>query len=86
MPETFAEKILSEKSRSDARAGDIVIAQADLVFAQDTTGPLTIKEFGASGFKRLANPEKTVLFLDHAAPSPNRQLSTDHILLRRCSR
>ncbi len=83
MGKTLAERILSEKTRSDARAGDIVVAQVDLVFVQDTTGPLTIREFGASGFKRLANPEKTALFLDHAAPSPNRQLSTDHILLRR---
>ena len=71
MGKTLAEKILSEKSRSDAWAGDTVVAQADLVFAQDTTGPLVVKEFGASGFKRLANPKKTVLFLDHAAPSPN---------------
>ncbi len=86
MPKTLAEKILSEKSRSDARAGDIVVARVDLVFAQDTTGPLAVKEFEASGFKRLANPKKTALFLDHAAPSPNRQLSTDHILLRRFSR
>ncbi len=83
MGKTLAEKILSEKSSSDVRAGDIVVAPVDLVFAQDTTGPLAVKEFGASGFKRLANPEKTALFLDHAAPSPNRQLSTDHILLRR---
>ena len=83
MGKTLAEKILGEKSRSDARAGDIVVARVDLVFAQDTTGPLAVREFGAGGFKRLANPEKTFLFLDHAAPSPNRQLSSDHILLRR---
>ncbi len=83
---TLSEKILSEKSRSDARAGDIVVARVDLVFAQDTTGPLTVREFGAGGFKRLVNPEKTALFLDHAAPSPNRQLSSDHILLRQFSR
>ena len=83
MAKTLAEKILSEKSRSDAWAGDIIIAPIDLVFAQDTTGPLAVKEFGTSGFKQLANPDKTALFLDHAAPSPNRQLSTDHVLLRR---
>ncbi len=82
MGKTLAEKLLGEKSRSDVRAGDIIIAPIDLVFVQDTTGPLTLREFGASGFKRLANPEKTILFLDHAAPSPNRQLSADHILLR----
>jgi len=82
MGKTLAEKILSEKSGSDAKAGDIVIAEVDLVFVQDTTGPLTVRQFQASGFKGLANPPKTVLFIDHAAPSPSKGLSKDHLLLR----
>ena len=86
MGKTLAEKILSGKSGSDARAGDIVIAQVDLVFVQDTTGPLTVRQFQSSGFKRLANPQKTVLFLDHAVPSPNQALSNDHLFLRRFAR
>jgi len=86
MGKTLAEKILSEKSGSDARAGDIVIAQVDLVFVQDTTGPLTVRQFQSSGFKRLANPQKTVLFLDHAVPSPNQALSNDHLFLRHFAR
>ncbi len=28
---------------------------------QDTTGPLTIKQFEATGFERLSNPKQTVL-------------------------
>jgi len=79
---TLAERILSQKSGSEARAGDIVIAQVDLVFAQDTTGPLTIRQFQAGNLKRLADPKKTVLFLDHAAPSPNQEIANDHRLLR----
>ena len=82
MGKTLAEKILSRKSGSDARCGEIVIAQVDLVFAQDTTGPLTIRQFQAGNAKRLANPKKTALFLDHAAPSPKREVSNDHQLLR----
>jgi len=80
---TLAEKILSLKSGDDARAGDIVIAQVDLAFAQDTTGPLTIRQFQAGKFERLANPLKTALFFDHAAPSPNRELANDHQFMRR---
>jgi 3-isopropylmalate/(R)-2-methylmalate dehydratase large subunit len=83
---TLAEKILSQKSGIDTRAGDIVIARVDLAFAQDTTGPLTIRQFQASGFERLAAPERTALFLDHAAPSPNREISNDHRLLRQFAR
>lgn len=80
---TLAEKILSEKSGRNARAGDIVAAKVDLAFVQDTTGPLTVREFRDAGFDRPANPERTYLFLDHAAPSPNQQLSNDQMLLRR---
>ncbi|MDI6814738.1 MAG: 3-isopropylmalate dehydratase large subunit [Dehalococcoidales bacterium] len=83
MGKTIAEKILSQKSESDVWSGDIVIAKVDLVFAQDITGPLTVRQFQASGFERLANQQKTALFFDHAAPSPNQELSIDHMLLRR---
>ena len=82
MGKTLAEKILSEKSGTDAKAGDIVISSVDLAFVQDTTGPLTVRTFQSSSMKKLANPERTVLFIDHAAPSPNANLSNDHILLR----
>jgi 3-isopropylmalate/(R)-2-methylmalate dehydratase large subunit len=82
MGKTLSEKILSEKSGTDARAGDIVVAKVDLAFVQDTTGPLTVRQFKESGLKTLANPQRTVLFLDHAVPSPNRNLSNDHKFLR----
>jgi 3-isopropylmalate/(R)-2-methylmalate dehydratase large subunit len=81
MPKTLAEKILSEKSATDAKAGDIVIAKVDLAFVQDTTGPLTVRQFQASGMA-LADPARMVLFIDHAAPSPSANLSNDHIFLR----
>jgi 3-isopropylmalate/(R)-2-methylmalate dehydratase large subunit len=82
MGKTLAEKILSHKSGTDARAGDIVVAEVDLVFIQDTTGPLAVRQFQSGGFKSLANPRKTVLFIDHAVPSPNQNMSNDHRLLR----
>ena len=83
MGETLAEKILGLKSHGEAEAGDIVIADVDWAFVQDTTGPLTIRQFRNSSFAALASPERTIIFLDHAAPSPAQQLSNDHILLRR---
>ena len=83
MGKTLSEKILSEKSGTDVRAGDIVIAPIDLAFVQDTTGPLTIRQFKEVKHGRLANPQRTAIFLDHAIPSPNRELSNDHKFLRR---
>jgi len=79
---TLAEKILSSRAKAPCRAGDIVIVPVDLVFAQDTTGPLTVRQFEALGLGKLANPSRTVLFMDHAAPTPSRELANDHRLLR----
>ncbi len=86
MSKTLAEKILSQKLGRDVSAGEIVVSPVDLAFVQDTTGPLTVREYQNSGFKELAAKRRSVLFLDHAAPSPNAQLSTDHILLRNFAR
>jgi 3-isopropylmalate/(R)-2-methylmalate dehydratase large subunit len=83
MGKTLAEKILSAKSGNNARAGDIVIATVDLAFIQDTTGPLTVRQFRESGLKRLARPERTAVFIDHAVPSPTYTMSNDHLVLRR---
>lgn len=79
---TLAEKILSSKSGSKAKAGYFIIARVDLAFVQDTTGPLTVRQFRAAGFKRPADSIKIAAFLDHAAPSPSGNLSNDHIFLR----
>lgn len=86
MGKTLAEKILSENSGSDAHAGDIIIARVDLAFLQDGTGPLALRQFEESGLEQVANPERVVLFLDHAAPSPSPELANDHITLRQFAR
>ncbi|HJW88650.1 MAG TPA: 3-isopropylmalate dehydratase large subunit [Dehalococcoidia bacterium] len=74
--------MLSARTKTACRAGDIVIVPVDMVFAQDTTGPLTVRQFEALGLGKLASPSRTVLFLDHAAPSPSKELANDHRLLR----
>jgi 3-isopropylmalate/(R)-2-methylmalate dehydratase large subunit len=81
-PKTIAEKILSEKSGKDAQAGDIVIANVDTVIAQDGTGPLVISQWEKLGQGIVGNPSKTLFFLDHAAPSPRRELSNAHRIIR----
>ena len=86
MGKTLAEKVLADKAKADARSGDIVVAEVDLAFLQDTAGPLAVRQFKKSGFQNLARPKSSVIFLDHAAPSPARQLSNDHIFLRSFAR
>ncbi|MBM2825325.1 MAG: 3-isopropylmalate dehydratase, large subunit [Dehalococcoidales bacterium] len=82
MGKTLAEKILSAKSLSEACAGSIIVVPVDLAFAQDTTGPLTIRQFREANFGQVYNPKRTILFIDHAVPSPLKEYSNDHIFMR----
>jgi 3-isopropylmalate/(R)-2-methylmalate dehydratase large subunit len=83
MGKTLAEKILSAKSGTNARAGGLVVTGVDLVFVQDSTGPLTLRQFAELGIGTLKEPKRTVVFIDHSAPSPARELSNDHRFLRK---
>ena len=81
MGKTIAEKILSEKSGKDAYAGDIVVAKIDQIALQDGTAPLAIKRIRELGRKVEAS-DRTHFFVDHAAPSPRKELSNDQKLIR----
>ena len=83
MGTTLAEKILSAKSNTEVCAGNIVVVPLDLVFVQDSSGPLTLRQFNDLDLDSIHSPKRTILFLDHAAPSPAKELSNDHIFLRR---
>lgn len=82
MGKTISEKIIGEHVDKEVSAGDFVVAKVDLCLLQDGTGPLAVRELKKLGFDKLANPKRTVLFIDHAAPSPRAELSNDHVLLR----
>jgi len=82
MGKTIAEKIISEHSGKSVKAGEFVVANVDVAAVQDGTGPLTIQEIQKIGLEKCANPERTILFIDHAAPSPRKELSNAHKILR----
>ena len=82
MGQTIAEKIISKHAGHDVKAGELCIAKVDVAAVQDGTGPLTVQELKKIGKKELANPKRTVLFIDHAAPSPRKELSNTHMILR----
>ena len=78
---TLAQKILSNHAGHTVKFNELVIASVDVVATQDGTGPLAIKEFKKLN-KKLFNPSRTILFIDHAAPSPRKELSDAHIIIR----
>ena len=82
MGQTLAEKIISKHVGKEVKAGELVIANVDVCAVQDGTGPLTVQEFKKIGKDKLYNPQRTILFIDHAAPSPRKELSNTHMVLR----
>ncbi len=83
MGKTLAEKILSERAGHDVTAGEIVVVDVGLAYVQDGTGPLALDGISELGLESVANPGRSILFIDHSAPSPRKELSNDHIKLRR---
>lgn len=83
---TLAEKIISEHAGKEVHAGELVIADIDVAAVQDGTGPLTVQEFKKLGIPKLKNPERSILFIDHASPSPRKELSNTHSVLREFSK
>lgn len=80
--QTIAEKILSNHSEGKAYAGELVIAKVDFVMSQDGTAPLAIKAFRDMEQKRVFDPSKVAMVIDHSAPSPNEGVSNLHKLMR----
>ena len=78
---TLAQKILSAHAGHEVQFNELVVANVDVCATQDGTGPLAIKEFKKLG-KPLFNPKRTILFIDHAAPSPRKELSNAHNIIR----
>ncbi|MFU8891896.1 MAG: 3-isopropylmalate dehydratase large subunit, partial [Anaerosomatales bacterium] len=79
---TIAEKIFSAHSGSDARAGDIVIADVDFVMGQDGTSPLAIRALANMGVEEVFDPAKVALVIDHSSPSPIEGVSALHTIMR----
>lgn len=79
---TLAEKILSNRVGKTVKAGEIIVSDVDWVLMQDGTGPLAIKQLEKMDMVKAAHPDHVVLFLDHASPSPKKELSNDHNSMR----
>ena len=82
MGKTLSEKILSKHAGHEVRSGEFAVVCVDLVYVQDGTGPLTVRQMEKLGFKGVSSPERSIVFLDHASPSPRQELSNDHKMLR----
>ena len=86
MGKTIAEKILSDHSGKDLRAGDIAVCDVDFCFGQDGTSSIIIDSFKKLGVKSAFDPKKFYMIIDHSAPSPNIGVSEIHKKMREFSK
>ncbi len=84
MAKTLAEKILSNHSGRDLKAGDYAICKIDFAFSQDGTSILIIDHIKKMKLKKLKTD--FCMVIDHNAPSANRMISRIHKKMRDFSR
>ncbi len=81
MGQTFAEKILSKANGTPVRRGDVAVVEPDFCMSHEN-GATVAKTFNTIGLKKVWNPEKIVLILDHTTPAN----STIHAEIQRIIR
>jgi len=70
MPMTIAEKILAQHAGRDRVApGEMIVAQPDLLLANDITAPLALKVLRELGVEKVFDPERVALVMDHFTPN-----------------
>jgi 3-isopropylmalate/(R)-2-methylmalate dehydratase large subunit len=80
--QTIAEKILSAHSGTEARAGDLVVAEIDYLMAGDAKGPKALDIFREANLPFRLDPKKTDIIIDHFVPAFDVRWANDHVKLR----
>ena len=70
MAMTMTQKILAAHSgRESVSAGELILADLDLVLGNDITSPVAIKEFAKLGKDSVFDKDKITMVMDHFAPN-----------------
>jgi 3-isopropylmalate/(R)-2-methylmalate dehydratase large subunit len=80
---TFAEKVLARKAGlPSVQAGQVIDVTPDLVLSHDNTAAIA-RIFAEIGVRRVKDPERLAVTLDHAVPAPTTQHAQNHAEIRR---
>ncbi len=79
---TISEQILSSKSGTDARAGDVVVCSVDRVLGTDAATPMAIDYFERMGGEEVFDARRILLALDHYAPPSSPETEAHHQKVR----
>lgn len=80
---TMTQKILAKKSGlASVTAGQLILAETDLVMANDITTPVAIREFKKIGIPNVFDREKIALVPDHFVPNKDIKSAQQAKLMR----
>ncbi|MDQ7030776.1 MAG: 3-isopropylmalate dehydratase large subunit [Ardenticatenia bacterium] len=80
--QTFAQKALARAAgRERVAVGEVVDARPDRVLSHDNTAAIA-RRFRTLGVKRVWDPERLAITLDHAAPPPTVRHAQNHAEIR----
>lgn len=83
MASTISEKILARASgNKEIITGEIVDVNIDLAMSHENTS-LVAKIFGEMNKKKILNPQKIVVVLDHRTPANDMKAAENHKLIRK---
>ncbi len=76
---TFAEKALARAAGdAEAHAGDILVVRPDRILSHDNTAAIAHIFYDELEAKRVADPERLCVVLDHASPPPTPKHAQNH--------
>jgi 3-isopropylmalate/(R)-2-methylmalate dehydratase large subunit len=79
---TFAQKVLARKAGLDSVVpGQIVTVRPDKLLTHDNTSAIAGK-FRQIGVEKVADPDISVIVLDHVTPAANETYATNHKVIR----
>ncbi len=77
MPMTMTQKILAAHAGLDSVvAGQLILADVDMVLGNDITTPVAIDEYKKLDMKKVFNTEKVTLVMDHFTPNKDIKAAT----------
>lgn len=79
---TISEKILSNRAGREVSAGEIVVADLDLMMFHDGTFHLVTEAWNRLKNGKIADPDRVVSIIDHSAPAPTAGAANLHRQLR----
>ncbi|EDY35345.1 homoaconitate hydratase family protein [Aciduliprofundum boonei T469] len=79
---TLTEKILAKKAgKKEVQPGEIVTVEPTWVMSHDNSAAILLK-FKKTGVKKVWNPKKIVIILDHTVPAPTADYANNHKSIR----